>query len=282
MHASLCTRALITLSKGDRKSVKSKPALNLLMAGKWPYILYSHAASSAVWDSVSSSWTCWRVVTQVCLLRWWWCHSLVLEKRNHPDAFHDAMGGKKPVSSKKWGHHPAKCRHHHSETHFYWLSGHLSGGICQVEHLVVPNSNHRPEFGFKYRSFFSRPSTSLKACFIMADENLNILAALTFPAWEQVGHCQHIILGHNWPPSALTGSNSVLTTQHANMSINFASFMYSYPKCMAPLWWWCLRWSRSKRLRSAQTNTQISLFLTHLDVCSCCYFEWHHCRKLHF
>lgn len=202
-------------------------------------------------------------------------------KAESPRCFSRCDGGKKPVSSKKWGHHPAKCRHHHSETHFYWLSGHLRGGICQVEHLVVPNSNHRPEFGLSVL-FLQTKHLSQSVFFFMADENFNILAALTFPAWKQVGHCQHIILGHNWPPSALTGSNSVLTTQHANMSNNFASFMYFYPKCMAPLWWWCLRWSRSKRLRSAGTNTQISLFLPHLDVCSCCYFEWHHCRKLHF
>lgn len=51
-----------------------------------------------------------------------------------------------------------------------------------------------------YQSFFSRPSTSFKV-------------------------------------STLTGSNSVVLTQHANMAKNVASFMCLYHKCMAPLWW---------------------------------------------
>lgn len=51
MHASLCTRALITLSKDDHESAKSKNTLTLLMAEKLP--IYIHAALSAIWDSMS-------------------------------------------------------------------------------------------------------------------------------------------------------------------------------------------------------------------------------------
>lgn len=65
MHASLCTCALMILSKDDHESAKSKTTHALLLAGK----------------SMSSSWTRRRVVTRVCLSQWWWYHSLVLEKQ---------------------------------------------------------------------------------------------------------------------------------------------------------------------------------------------------------
>lgn len=36
---------------------------------------------------------------------------------------------------------------------FVVCGGHLSGRICEAEPLLVPNYNHRPEFGLKYLSF---------------------------------------------------------------------------------------------------------------------------------